>query len=150
MKPVLRLIGLLVAAAFLLQVFLVGRIALMTVVDPQSTSFQRSEAWRVTTEKGSLRWRQQWVPYNRISGHLKRAVVAAEDAKFVSHNGFDWDGIQKAFEMFNKYVYAAQKVPGQMDEARLGELQKFYVTNGVVPKETPLKELYTNQFVMAK
>ena len=55
--------------------------------------------------------------------------------------------IQKAFELFNKYVYASQKVPGTMDEARLGELQKFYVSNGVVPKETPLKDLYTNQFV---
>jgi NitT/TauT family transport system substrate-binding protein len=37
-----------------------------------------------------------------------------------------------------------------MDEARLNELQKFYVSNGVVPKETPAKELYTNQFVMGK
>ena len=55
--------------------------------------------------------------------------------------------IQKVFELYNKYVYAGQKVPGTMDEARLGELQKFYVNNGVVPKETPLKELYTNQFV---
>lgn len=55
--------------------------------------------------------------------------------------------IQKAFELYNKYVYASQKVPGAMDEARLGDLQKFYVSNGVVPKETALKELYTNQFV---
>lgn len=58
--------------------------------------------------------------------------------------------IQKAFELFNQYVYAKQKVPGLMDEARLGELQTFYVTNGVVQKETPLKDLYTNQFVLAK
>src|SRR5574343_103547 len=58
--------------------------------------------------------------------------------------------IQKAFEMFNQYVYSNQKVPGTMDEARLTELQKFYVSNGVVPKETPVKELYTNQFVTGK
>lgn len=58
--------------------------------------------------------------------------------------------IQKAFEMFNKYVYAQQKTPGLMDESRLAELQKFYVGNGVVPKEAPLKDLYTNQFVLAK
>ena len=51
--------------------------------------------------------------------------------------------IQKAFELFNQYVYAKQKVPGLMDEARLGELQTFYVTNGVVQKETPLKDLST-------
>ncbi len=41
---------------------------------------------------------QRWVPYRRISVHLKRAVVAAEDAKFTSHRGFDWDEIQKAME----------------------------------------------------
>jgi NitT/TauT family transport system substrate-binding protein len=55
--------------------------------------------------------------------------------------------IEKTFELYNKYVYANQKVLGQMDEARLGELQKFYVSNGVVPKEAPLKDLYTNQFL---
>lgn len=58
--------------------------------------------------------------------------------------------MQRTFEFFNKYVYANQKVLGLMDEPRLGELQKFYVSNGVVPKETPLKDLYTNQFVTAK
>jgi NitT/TauT family transport system substrate-binding protein len=58
--------------------------------------------------------------------------------------------VLKAFELYNKYVYAAQKQPGLMDEARLAELQKFYVTNGVVPKEVPVKDLYTNQFVTGK
>ena len=54
------------------------------------------------------------------------------------------------FELYKKYVYAAQKVPGQMDEARFGERQKFYVGNGVVAKEAPLKDLYTYQFISAK
>lgn len=58
--------------------------------------------------------------------------------------------IQKMFEMYNKYVYASQKVPGTMDENRLADLQKFYVANGVVPSAVPLKDLYTNQFVTAK
>jgi len=58
--------------------------------------------------------------------------------------------IQSVFEMYNKYVYSNQKMPGQMDETRLGELQKFYVSNAVVPKEAPLKDLYTNQFVSGK
>ncbi len=58
--------------------------------------------------------------------------------------------IEKMFEMYNKYVYASQKVPGAMDETRLGDLQKFYVANGVVPSAVPLKDLYTNQFVTAK
>ncbi|MGI9218340.1 MAG: ABC transporter substrate-binding protein [Hydrogenophaga sp.] len=75
-----------------------------------------------------------------------KAATAAYVNHVTVHKGKE-ASIQKAFELFNKYVYAGQKVPGTMDEARLAELQKFYVTNGVVPKETPLKDLYTNQFV---
>src|SRR5260221_6718234 len=39
-----------------------------------------------------------WVPYDRISANLKRAIVVAEDARFVDHEGFDWDAIEKARE----------------------------------------------------
>jgi len=77
------------------------------------------------------------------------AAAQAYTAHVAVHKGKE-ASITKAFELYNKYVYAAQKTPGAMDEARLGELQKFYVSNGVVPKETPLKDLYTNQFVTAK
>ena len=42
--------------------------------------------------------RHKWVPYAKISGNLKRALVAAEDARFLSHDGFDWEGIQLAAE----------------------------------------------------
>jgi len=42
--------------------------------------------------------RHKWVPYTKISNNLKRALIASEDAKFVEHEGFDWDGIQKAYE----------------------------------------------------
>jgi monofunctional biosynthetic peptidoglycan transglycosylase len=44
----------------------------------------------------------QWVAYERISNNLKKAMVAAEDAKFVDHEGFDWDGIQLALEKNQK------------------------------------------------
>ena len=57
--------------------------------------------------------------------------------------------IEAMFGMYNKYVYLNQKVPGAMDEARLADLQKFYVANGVVSSAAPLKDLYTNQFVSA-
>lgn len=42
--------------------------------------------------------RHKWVEYERISNHLKRAIIAAEDAHFVDHEGFDWEGIQNAFD----------------------------------------------------
>ncbi len=98
MKPLLRWFGMLVVAALALQVFFVGRIAMMAVIDPQSTAFERSEAWRIATEKGRLPWRQQWVSYAQISGNLKRAVIASEDDGFTNHDGVDWDALEKAWQ----------------------------------------------------
>jgi len=98
MRALFRWIGLLVLAAAALQFFFLARIALMATVDPQSTTFQRSEAWRVTTEKGRLRWAQQWVPYESISNNLKRAVIASEDGSFTNHDGVDWEALEKAWQ----------------------------------------------------
>ena len=98
MKAALRLLSLWVLAAVLLQVFFVGRVALMAVADPQSTAFQRSEAWRLATSgKDGLRWRQQWVPYAQLSDNLKKAVIASEDDGFAGHDGVDWEAIEKAW-----------------------------------------------------
>ena len=55
--------------------------------------------------------------------------------------------IKNVFKMYNKYVYAGQKRIGEMDGARLAALQKFYFKHGIVRKELPVKQLYTNQFV---
>lgn len=94
----LRALALLLLCGFALQLFFALRIALMRVIDPQSTTFQRSEARRLIAEKGDLPWRQQWVSAERISDHLKRAVIASEDAAFVEHDGIDWESVEKAWE----------------------------------------------------
>ncbi|TFZ05298.1 monofunctional biosynthetic peptidoglycan transglycosylase [Ramlibacter henchirensis] len=98
MKAVLRWLLLVVVAAIGLQLFFLLSIAAAVVMDPVSTTFQRSEAWRIATERDRLRWRQQWVPYERISDHLKRAVIAAEDDGFATHEGVDWEALEKAWE----------------------------------------------------
>lgn len=111
MKSFLRWLGLVALAMLLLQLYFVGRIAAMAVVNPESTAFQRSEAWRVLNEKGSLPWQQQWVPYADISNQLKRAVVASEDDGFSNHDGVDWDALEKAWQRNAKAeATAAQRV----------------------------------------
>lgn len=55
--------------------------------------------------------------------------------------------VEEVFKLYNQYVYPGQKVPGAMDPDRLAAVQKFYVKEGIVPKEVPVAELYTNQFV---
>jgi len=111
MKMVWRWLGLVCVAGVLLQLFFVVRIASMLVIDPQSTAFERSEAWRVATEKGSLKWRQQWSPYDKISDNLKRAVIASEDDGFVNHDGIDWDALEKAWQKNTKAQERAARTP---------------------------------------
>ncbi len=93
----LRGLALLLLCTVALQLVFVARIALMNVVDPQSTTFQRSEAWRLLVEKQQVAWSQSWVNDDRISPNLKRAVIASEDATFADHSGVDWDAIEKAW-----------------------------------------------------
>ncbi len=109
MKALLRWLILVVAACLALQLFFIGRIALMALVDPQSTTFQRSDAYLMVKDKGTLRWRQQWVPYANISDHLKRAVIASEDGDFINHDGVEWEAIEKAWQRNAKAEEAAAK-----------------------------------------
>jgi monofunctional biosynthetic peptidoglycan transglycosylase len=106
MRPVLRLLGCLLLAGLALQLFFIARIAAMTVWAPESTSFERSEAWKIAVHgrdakvgvarPDDVAWRQQWVPYDQISDNLKRAVIASEDADFIYHRGVEWEAIENA------------------------------------------------------
>jgi len=98
MKALARLLVLALLAVLALQLYFVARIALMAVVNPESTAFQRSEAWLLAQNTGSIKWRQQWVPYEQVSSHLKRAIIASEDASFIVHDGVDMDALEKAWE----------------------------------------------------
>jgi monofunctional glycosyltransferase len=93
-----RVAALVVVSLVALQLYFLLRIALMAVIDPQSTSFQRSEAWRLVIEQHRLAWSQRWADYAQISPHLKRAVIASEDAGFSDHSGVEWDALEKAWE----------------------------------------------------
>jgi monofunctional biosynthetic peptidoglycan transglycosylase len=88
--------GILMTIAFflILQLWFLGWVLWWKETPPQETRFMR--AWRVTSPERELR--HQWVPYERISVHVRRAIIAAEDAHFLEHSGFDWQGIQIAIE----------------------------------------------------
>ncbi len=66
--------------------------------NPTSTAFMRDRLEVLREEKPDAKLKHQWVDYKDISNNLKRAAIAAEDSKFLEHDGFDWDGIQKAYE----------------------------------------------------
>jgi monofunctional glycosyltransferase len=113
MKALFRWLVLCAVAALSLQIYFVGRIATMAVLAPESTSFERSEAWRIANEKGALPWRQEWVDYDRISDNLKRAVIASEDDGFSQHDGVDWEAIEKAWAKNAKAEQKAEQRASQ-------------------------------------
>jgi monofunctional biosynthetic peptidoglycan transglycosylase len=80
------------------QFWLFGWVLWWNWVNPAETSFMEIRMDELQAKKPNAQMKHQWVPYTKISNHLKRAVVASEDAKFVDHEGFDWAGIQKAIE----------------------------------------------------
>ena len=117
MRGLLRWIVLVLLAALALQLFFVVRIGTMAVIDPQSTSFQRSEVWRIVSEQHRLLWRQQWMPYSKISDNLKRAVIASEDGSFTNHDGVDWEALDQAWQRNSRAEQQALR-QGQQQPSR--------------------------------
>ncbi len=88
----------LLAFILLYQIWIAGHVWWWIDHNPHSSSFMEDRLEVMQDKNPDAELKHQWVPYKKISGNLKRALIAAEDAKFVDHEGFDWEGIQKAYE----------------------------------------------------
>ncbi len=87
-----------VAMVLLYQLWLFAHIWWWADHNPSTSAFMEQRLAILQDKNPDAELHHQWVPYNRISNNLKRALVAAEDSKFLDHDGFDWEGIQKAYE----------------------------------------------------
>ena len=97
-----RGLALLVLFLLLLQLWYLGWIMWWRFVTPGMTSFMELRLEQMQEKNPNAELKHQWQPYEKISVQLKRAVIAAEDDKFIDHEGFDWEGIQKAMEKNEK------------------------------------------------
>ncbi|HJV75549.1 MAG TPA: monofunctional biosynthetic peptidoglycan transglycosylase [Noviherbaspirillum sp.] len=70
--------------------------------NPSSTSFMNHQLSILREKNPQAQLKHKWVSYNRISNHLKRAIIAAEDSNFSGHEGVDWEAMQKAYERNTK------------------------------------------------
>ena len=93
----LALIGL-VLGILAWHAYVLGCIIAWCWINPSTSAFMRQQAIMLQEQNPEVILSFQWVDYSQISTNLKAAVIAAEDANFTSHAGFDWDSIEKAIE----------------------------------------------------
>jgi monofunctional biosynthetic peptidoglycan transglycosylase len=91
-----------VAALVLVHVYFAAMITWWRDHPPRETSFMAERMRELERKTPGAPLRYQFVPYERVAVSLKRAMIAAEDSKFVEHEGFDWDGIELAIEKNQK------------------------------------------------
>jgi len=132
-QAVWRWLILLGLSLVMLQLFFLLRIALMAQLAPESTTFERSQAWAIAMQKNRLPWRQEWVPYARISDHLKRAVIASEDDIFAQHDGVQWDAIEKAW---------AKNAQAELQASRRGQHKPAKIVGGSTITQQLAKNLF--------
>jgi len=116
-----------------LQAFYFTQIALWNWVNPQSTAFMRSDAWRFAQERPDLSIQHTWVPYDQISRNLKRAIIASEDANFVNNNGYETDAILQAWEKNKargKIVAGGSTITQQLARNLFLSRDKSYIRKG--------------------
>jgi monofunctional biosynthetic peptidoglycan transglycosylase len=105
-RGVLRLLGLVLALAIgafvLLHAYYAAMIYWWREHAPVETAFMAHRMAELAQKQPKAPLRYVFVPYERIAPSLKHAMIAAEDAHFVEHEGFDWEGIQLAIEKNEK------------------------------------------------
>lgn len=93
-----RLVLLMLAVLLAYQFWVFGWVLWWKWNPPAETRFMEIRLDELQEKNPQARLQYQWIPYEKISMNLKRAVVAAEDDKFMDHSGFDWAGIEYALK----------------------------------------------------
>jgi monofunctional biosynthetic peptidoglycan transglycosylase len=99
----------LLAGFVAMQIFFALQIALWIGLDPSSTAFQRAERWRLCSWHWNCSVQSRWVPYNKISNNLKRAVLVSEDDIFFQHSGVRVEDMQKAWQKNQQKIQTGNK-----------------------------------------
>jgi len=101
--------------------------------NPSSTSFMRHQLSVLQEKNPNAVLQQKWVPYDRISTNLKRAIIASEDANFSEHEGVDWEALQKAYEKNShkgKVVAGGSTITQQLAKNLFLSGQRSYLRKG--------------------
>ena len=126
-------LGALVVAFALVQGWFFAHLVYFREFSPASTAFMERRLETLREKDPHAKLQRQWVPYERISPNLKRAVVAAEDARFLDHEGFDWEMIEKAMvrnEQRGHVVAGASTISQQLAKNLFLSGERSYLRKG--------------------
>lgn len=95
---IVRVLLIFIGAILLIQLWIFSSLVWWRTHEVDTTMFMRIDYWSDTS------WPivHEWLDYDDISDNFKHAILAGEDAKFIHHHGFDWDGIRFALERNNE------------------------------------------------
>jgi monofunctional biosynthetic peptidoglycan transglycosylase len=132
----IRLISAILFVAFILSIavyFFYPEVANLKKHNPKKTSFMeyRENQWKEEGKKIAIR--QYWVPLSRVSSYMAKAVIIAEDDKFWSHSGFDFDAMEKSFEKDlkeKKFKFGGSTISQQL-------AKNLYLT----PSKNPMRKI---------
>jgi len=120
MRRILRLFFLVIIGAVVgflaYQTIMLVRVWRLKSDNPSSTSLIDTRTEEAQARGQQPRREKLWVPLDRISVNLQRAVLAGEDTNFVYHRGFDYQAIQKAWEQGQREVAKEAKNEGENDD----------------------------------
>jgi monofunctional glycosyltransferase len=92
------------------------RVLLLRNRNPSSTSLIDTRISEAEAKGQQPKREQIWVPLDKISPNLQRAVLAGEDTNFLTHRGFDYEAIHKAWEQAQRDTAREAKAEGENDD----------------------------------
>ncbi|MEP6570919.1 MAG: transglycosylase domain-containing protein [Acidobacteriota bacterium] len=120
MRRVIKLLSLVFLGIFVgllaYEAIMLIRIWHLRNANPASTSLIDARADEAQTKSEQPKREQTWIPLNKISPNLQRAVLAGEDTNFLTHHGFDYEALQKAWDEGMREATKEAKQEGENDD----------------------------------
>ena len=101
-RMLLALLATLLALLLIYECWIFGHIVWWRSHNPETTAFMQARVDEMREKDPKAGLTQRWVPYDKISMNLKRALIVSEDDTFIDHEGFNWEAIEKALEKNQK------------------------------------------------
>lgn len=101
------------------------KISILRDQNPASTAMIDTRAGEAAARGEQPRQYQVWVPLEKISPNLQRAVLAGEDSNFATHHGFDYDAIQHAWEEAQREAQKEAKQEGDDQSSWIPPMPSF-------------------------